>query len=69
MLLSTVIGILNLSSIDKRQIAEKVQVPAEIIKQGGLFDGLGGISIICGFVLLLALSIIVLVKVCSHPKL
>jgi hypothetical protein len=61
--INTVTGILNLSSIDKKGISEKLHLVA-----GGIFDKLGGLSIagIGGGCLIVFVAIIV--RGVKHPK-
>ena len=63
LLINTVNGVLNLSSVDKKALSQKLNIAA-----GDFVDNLGGLSIlgIIGGVLLL--FILLIIKFLRHPK-
>ncbi len=63
LLINTVTGILNISSLDKKVISEKMHLAA-----GGIVDQLGGLSIAGIAAGCLLVFIFVLVRWFKHPK-
>lgn len=60
LLLSTVNGIFTLSSFDKQDIFENLNLPAGLLDDDKLFSNLGGISFILVFILILLAIVLVL---------
>lgn len=58
-ILSAVSGIINLSLIDKKAAAEKMNLPQSLLQDGGLFQSLGGVAIAIFIVALVIVTLLI----------
>jgi hypothetical protein len=67
-LLSSISGIINLSSFDKQFFSEKLKIPANLFQKNSLLSNLGGVALLFGVILLILILVLTLGKVLKSKK-
>lgn len=68
LLLNTIDGIVNLSSFNKQDILETLQLPTNLLANGSLLSNLGGIAIMFVFLLILIALVLIIRKMKTNQK-
>lgn len=67
MIISSIDGIVNLSSFDKKAAAAKLKLDV-LFQEGGFLDSLGGVALAVIGIIIFILLLVVFRFICRHPK-
>jgi hypothetical protein len=57
--LNAIAGVINISSFDKKMVAEKIKIDASEVSNGGLLANLGGVALASTVILLIITALLV----------